>query len=147
MPKTKVAKIKIFDNSLPLPEYKSKGAVAFDVYLRETVKIKPRGVVLAPVNIAFEIPKGHFAMIAARSSLHKHGVMMANGVGIGDEDFHGDEDEYHMALLNFTNRNVTIKKGERVGQVLTIPYTKVKFKVVSKLGNQTRGGFGSTGKR
>ena len=144
MPKKNV-KIKLFDKSLPSPEYKSKGAVAFDVYLRKTIIIKPRGVMLAPVNVAFEIPKGHFAMLAARSSLHKHGVMMANGVGIGDEDFHGDEDEYHMALLNFTGKSVKLKKGERIGQVVMIPYVKANLKIVKKLGNPTRGGFGSTG--
>ncbi len=147
MSKRKTVRIKLFDRSLPLPEYKSKGAVAFDVYLRKAVDIQPRKVVLAPVNIAMEIPKGYFAMIVARSSLHKQGIMMVNGIGIGDEDFHGDDDEYHMALLNFTNRGVALEKGERIGQVLIIPYTKVEFKSVKKLGNPTRGGFGSTGKR
>lgn len=147
MSKIKTVKIKLFDESLPIPEYKSKGAVAFDVCLRKSVTIKSKETVLAAVNIALEIPKGYFAMIAARSSLHKQGVMLANGVGIVDEDYHGDSDEYHMALLNFTNRSVFIKKGERIGQVLIIPYAKVKFKVVKKLANRTRGGFGSTGRK
>ena len=143
----KTLKIKLFDKSLPKPEYKSKGAVAFDVYVRKTVTIAPHKVELAPVNVAIELPKGHFAVLAARSSLHKQGVMLANGIGIGDEDFHGDEDEYQMALLNFTNKKVVIKHGERIGQVVVVPYVKGILKIVNKLGNPTRGGFGSTGRR
>ncbi len=147
MPKQKILKIKLFDKSLPVPEYKSKGAVAFDVYLRKTVVIKPHTVVLAPVNVAFQLPKGCFAILAARSSMYKHGVMLANGIGIGDEDFCGDEDEYHMSLLNFTNKAVSIKKGERIGQFVIVQYIKTKLKIVEKLGNRNRGGFGSTGKK
>lgn len=147
MPKQKILKIKLFDESLPVPQYKTNGAVAFDVYLRKTVSIGPHGVVLAPVNVAFELPKGHFAILAARSSTFKYGVMLANGIGIGDEDFSGDEDEYHMALFNYTHKKVKIKRGERIGQVAVVKYEKMKLKVVTKLGNPTRGGFGSTGRR
>ena len=147
MPKRKILKIKLFEPELPRPEYKSKGAVAFDVYLRRNIMIKPHTVEMAPVNIATQIPKGHFAMLAARSSLHKQGVMMANGVGIVDEDYCGDEDEYNMALLNFTSKKVTIKSGERIGQVVLIPFTKANLKIVKKLRNPSRGGFGSTGRK
>lgn len=147
MPSTASLKIKLFDKSLPIPEYKSPGAVGFDVYLRKTVVIKPREVVLAPVNVALEPPKGCFVILTARSSMYKHGVMLANGIGIGDEDFKGDEDEYHMSLLNFTNKLITIKKGERIGQMIIVSYVKVKFKVVDSLGHPTRGGFGSTGRK
>lgn len=147
MPKLKTLKIKLFDKSLPRPDYKSPGAVAFDVYLRKTVSIEPQKVVLAPLNIAIQLPKSCFALLVARSSLYKQGVMMANGIGIGDEDFCGDDDEYHMGLLNFTKRKVTVKKGERIGQIIVINHVKVKFKIVEKLGNPTRGGFGSTGRK
>lgn len=147
MPNVKTVKVKVFDKKLPKVEYKSKGAVAFDVYLRKTVSIKPKEVVLAPVNVAFQVPRGHFALLAARSSLFKRGVMMANGVGIGDEDFMGDEDEYHMALLNFTGKKVSISKGERIGQILLIPYVRANLKIVEKLNSVSRGGFGSTGRK
>jgi dUTP pyrophosphatase len=147
MPKTKTLKIKLFDRRLPTPEYKTKGAVGFDVYLRKSVTILPRQVVLAPVNIALELPKGCFAIIAARSSMYKHGVMLANGIGIGDEDFKGDDDEYHMSLLNFTGKKVKIARGERIGQIVIANYTRAKLKLVDRLGNPTRGGFGSTGRR
>ena len=142
MPKKKTLKVKVFDAALPKPQYMTKGAVAFDVYLREKVSIRPHAVELAPVNIATQIPKGHFAMLAGRSSLHKMGVMMANGIGIVDEDYCGDEDEYKMALLNFTSKKVSIKAGERIGQVMLIPYTKATIQIVKKLGNPSRGGFG-----
>ena len=147
MPNVKTLKVKVFDKKLSKPEYKSKGAVAFDVYLRKTVLIKPKEVALAPVNVAFQVPKGHFALLAARSSLFKRGVMMANGVGIGDEDFMGDEDEYHMALLNFSAKKVSIKRGERIGQILIIPYVRANIQLVDKLSSLSRGGFGSTGRK
>lgn len=147
MPKVKTLKLKLFDKSLPIPVYKSSGAAAFDLYLRETVSINPHEVVLAPTNVAVEPPKGCFIVLAARSSMHKHGVMLANGIGIGDQDFSGDEDEYKMALLNFTNKKVTIERGERIGQMVVISYVKVKIKVVETMKNPTRGGFGSTGRK
>jgi len=144
---SKILRIKLFDKSLPTPEYKSSGAAAFDLYLRKTVTIKPHEVVLAPTNVAVQPPKGYFVVLAARSSMHKHGVMLANGIGIGDEDFSGDEDEYQMALLNFKNKKITIKRGERIGQMVIMKYEKVKIKVVEKMKNATRGGFGSTGRK
>lgn len=147
MSNSKTLKIKLFDKSLPVPEYKSRGAVGIDVHIRKTVTIKPREVVVSPVNVAFEVPKGSFAILAARSSTFKHGVMPANGIGIIDEDFKGDEDEVHIALLNFTNKTVTIKKGERIGQIVIVNFVRVKIKVVEKLGHPTRGGFGSTGRK
>ena len=56
-------KIKRFDKELPLPEYKSKGAVALDLYARETTEIEPGEVKLIPLNIALEIPKGYFVLL------------------------------------------------------------------------------------
>lgn len=83
--------------------------------------------------------------MAARSSLHKRGLMLANSIGVFDEDFSGDEDEYVAVLLNFTNESVAVKKGDRLTQIIFVPYDKVEWKEVDTLGNSTRGGFGTTG--
>ena len=104
-------KIKRFDKALPLPEYKSEGAVALDLYSRESVKIQPGEVKLIPLNVAIEIPKGYFLLLVNRSSTHKLGITCVNGVGIGDYDFCGDNDEYMFPALNYTDKEVTIERG------------------------------------
>ena len=139
-------KIKLFDPTLPAPQYQTKGAVAFDLAAREEMVIPAGEVKLVPLNIAIELPPGHWALLAARSSLHKKGLMLANGIGVGDADYCGDNDEYRAALYNRTAKPVTVEKGERVVQMLILPYAKVDLEVVEHLGNDDRGGFGSTGR-
>lgn len=138
--------IKRFDKTLPLPEYKTDGAAAFDLYARIESTLLPQQVTLVPLNIALELPPDHFALVSARSSLHKKGLMMANGVGIGDFDYRGDNDEYRAALFNFTNEPVTIERGERIVQMIILPRERVEFTEKSQLNTENRGGFGSTGK-
>jgi dUTP pyrophosphatase len=138
-------KIKRFDQSLPLPEYKTKGAAALDLYARLETVIQPGEIGYVPLNIALELPQDHWALVAARSSLHKKGLMMANGIGVGDEDYCGDNDEYQAILLNFTDQEVVVKKGERIAQLIILPRERVKIEEVVELGNQDRGGIGSTG--
>jgi dUTP pyrophosphatase len=138
-------KIKRFDKSLPLPEYKTNKAAALDLSARETVIILPKSVGYVPLNIAFKLPPNYFALMAARSSLHKKGVMMANGIGIGDEDYSGNNDEYRAVLFNFTDQEVVIEKGERIVQLLILNREKVTLEEVEMLDEKDRGGIGSTG--
>jgi dUTP pyrophosphatase len=137
--------IKRIDTKLQLPIYKTTGAAAMDCVARISTVIEPSKVGLVPLNVALKPPLGHFVVLAARSSLHKRGLMMANGIGIGDEDFSGDGDEYQAALYNFTNKPVIIERGERIVQMLILPVDRVKWKEVQTLDNPDRGGFGSTG--
>jgi len=138
-------KIKRFDKNFPLPSYKTKGAVCADVYARETVTIEPHSVGYIPLNFALEIPQGYWVLLAPRSSTHKQKIMFANGIGIGDWDFCGDNDEYTAAALNFSNDIVTIEAGSRVGQIMLLSYETMEFEEVDHLGNVDRGKFGSTG--
>lgn len=140
-------KIKRFDKTLPLPEYKSSGAAAFDLYAREETTVFAGRVVLVPLNIAIELPTGYWALLSARSSLHKMGLSLANGIGVGDEDYCGDNDEYKAALFNFTDKSVTVKKGERIVQMMILEREKAVLKEVDSLRNKDRGGYGSTGRR
>ena len=138
-------KVKQFDKNLPLPAYQTQGSVALDLCSRLDMTLPPQQVTKVPLNIAIELPPGHWAMIAARSSLHKKGLMLANGVGVGDADFSGDNDEYLAALYNFSTQEVSLAKGDRIVQLLVLPYTRVEVEAVDHLGNDDRGGFGSTG--
>lgn len=133
------------DKELPMPEYKTPGAAAMDCAVREDIEIPSRGVAMVPLNIALKPPDGHFVLLAARSSLHKRGLMMANGIGIGDEDFAGDNDEYRAALYNFTDVSIRLKKGDRIVQMIILPFDRVVWNEVESLGNPDRKGFGTTG--
>ena len=139
-------KIKRFDKSNPLPEYKTKGAAAFDLCARVSTEIPSKEFRYVPLNVAVQTPPGYFLLLVARSSTHKKGLWMANGIGIGDSDFSGDEDEYKAIYYNFTDKPVLIEKGERIAQGLIVKRENIKWKEVDKMKNQTRGGWGTTGK-
>ena len=139
-------KIRRHDKEVPLPAYQTPGSVAQDCSVREDTIIESRAIGYVPLNISIEPPKGHFILMAPRSSLHKHGLMFANSVAIFDEDFSGDHDEYKAILYNFTDKPVEVKKGDRIGQIIVLPYDKVTWNEVETLGNSERGGIGSTGK-
>ena len=138
-------RIKRIDKTLPLPEYKTKGAVAFDLASRERILIQPKTVGYAPLNICVETPSGHMLLLAARSSLHKRGLMLVNGVGVIDQDFSGNNDECKAALYNFTSELVALERGERIAQGIIKPIVRCEFTEVDNFDNPNRGGFGSTG--
>jgi dUTP pyrophosphatase len=140
-------KIKLFDQSLPLPEYKSSGAAALDLYSRVDMEINPGEVAYVPLNIALQIPEGYFVLLSARSSLQKKSLMMANGVGIGDYDYRGDGDEYKAALYNFSKQAVKIEKGERLVQMIVLKREKIDLEKLEIFEANDRGGFGSTGRK
>ena len=138
-------RIKRFDKRLPLPKHDSKGAAAFDLAARETVTIAPHQVSFVFLNTVIETPANHFLLLAARSSLHKRGLIVANGIGIVDPDYSGNEDELKSPLYNFTDQPVTIEKGDRIIQGVFIKKAEYEWNEVSKMPNKIRGGFGTTG--
>ncbi|MDO8574275.1 MAG: dUTP diphosphatase [bacterium] len=139
-------RIKRFDKELPLPEHKTEKAACFDLTAREETKINPQQVGYVPLNNAIETPEGYFLLVAARSSTHKKGLLLANGIGIIDPDYCGDEDELKAAYYNFTKEPVIILRGERIAQGTFIPVSRAEWLETIQLGNKSRGGFGSTGK-
>lgn len=138
--------IKRFDTDLPLPKYQTAGAAAFDLYAREQTTIPAGKVGYVPLNIAIQLPKGYWAQVSARSSLHKRGLLLANGIGVGDWDYRGDGDEYKAALLNFSDQEVVVERGERVAQMMVLPVQQVSFIEQDHFDTDDRGGFGSTGR-
>lgn len=138
-------KFKRFDTTLPLPEYQSPGAAALDLAARITVTILPHATAKVPLNVAIQLPPHHWVLLAARSSLHKKGLIMANGIGVGDEDYCGDNDEYQAALYNLTDQPVVVERGERITQMIVLPLERVEIEEVDQLDNKDRGSFGTTG--
>lgn len=100
---------------------------------------------LIPLGIAMEIPKGYEAQIVPRSSTFKnYGILQTNGMGIIDQSYCGDNDEWFFPAL--ATRFIKVKVGERICQFrITKKMPKVKLFTVLKLGNKNRGGHGSTG--
>jgi dUTP pyrophosphatase len=140
-------KIKRFDKELPLPKRQTEGAAAFDLTAREAVTIAPGTVGYIPLNVAIETPPGHFLLIAARSGTHKKGIMMANGIGIIDPDYSGDNDEIKAAYFNFSAAPVAIEKGDRIAQGTFVKISHPEWIEVDEMENKTRGGFGTTGNK
>ena len=111
----------------------------------EEFGIMPGETLMIGTGVHVEIPDGYFGGIFARSGLaSKKGLRPANCVGVIDESFRG---EIKVALHNDSKEMQVIKDGERIAQLVIIPYATVIFNQVDELGKTERGenGFGRTG--
>ena len=138
-------KIKKLNESAVIPKYSKAGDAGMDLVAtsKETDKY---GNIVYGTGLAFELPEGFFAGIFARSGLAtKQGLRPANCVGICDWDYRG---EYIVALHNDSEEEKEIRNGDRIAQLVFLPYITGEIKVVDELSNTERGdgGFGSTGK-
>jgi dUTP pyrophosphatase len=132
-----------------LPHYHTAGAAGFDLAASEDIVIEPRSIALVPTGLVVEVPAGYFLGIFARSSTPlKRGLMVANGVGVIDSDYCGETDEIKIQVLNFTDRSVQVRAGDRLAQGLVIPVARVEWQDTGDpLRDGARGGFGATGER
>jgi len=137
--------IKRVDKSLPLPKYETEGSVGFDLLCRESAEIAPQEIVLIPANVIVETPPGYMLMLCMRSSTpRKFGLMMAQGLGIIDNDYCGEEDELKIQVYNFTDEPVTIERGSRIAQAIFVRVGTAEWNEVDQMTTSSRGGFGST---
>ena len=99
-----------------------------------------------PLGVAMELPEGYEALVVPRSSTFKNfGIMMANNVGVIDNSYCGDNDQWHFPA--YATRYTCIKKGDRICQFRIMKnQPELEFVTVEHFGNHDRGGFGSTGK-
>lgn len=135
---------KLYEDSR-IPTRGSEYAAGYDLYAHEGATIKPHETAKIGTGVAIQPPKDTFGAVFARSGLAtKQGLRPANCVGVCDYDYTG---EYIVALHNDSNEERTIEAGERIGQVVFIPYVNVSFVEVDELEATDRGdgGFGSTG--
>lgn len=139
--------VKRLDPAAVLPEYKTPGAAAFDLASLETRTLAPGEIHRFRTGLVFVIPAEHFMLIVSRSSnAPKNGFTMANGTGIIDSDYRGENDEVLLPLQNVTDQPVTITAGDRVAQAIILPAPQMEIVEVASTGSIDRGGFGSTGK-
>lgn len=140
--------IKKLNKNAIIPNKGSEFSAGYDLYacLEEPINIKSNQTVKIPTGLAMEIPMGYAGMIFARSGLStKKGLAPANKVGVCDSDYRG---EYIVALHNHSDEDVTVNPGERIAQLVIIPFLSVDFIETNTLNDTIRGtgGFGSTGK-
>ena len=110
------------------------------------VVIAPGETAMVGTGLSIAVPEGYFGAVFARSGLaSKQGLRPANCVGVCDSDYRG---EYTVAMHNDSALPREIKPGERIAQLVVIPYLALEFEEAEELDETARGagGFGSTGK-
>lgn len=140
-------RIKYFNNSKELEKIEKGNWI--DVYANEDVHIDFLQLKLIKLGFALELPKGIEAHLAPRSSTFKTwGIIQANSVGVVDDTYIGDNDEWRFPAISLRPDGSDINKGEKIGQFRIMKVQDVfEFEVVSEFGNADRSGFGSTGER
>jgi len=129
-----------------LPAYQSPGAAGFDLAILDDVVIPARAHALLRTGLGVGVPADHVFHVYARSSLFpKHGLLLANGVGVIDADYSGPDDEVMISVWNARDTEVRLAAGTRVAQGIILPRPRVEWVVADATG-PTRGGFGSTGR-
>ena len=153
-------KIKKLDPEVVIPSYSKAGDAGMDITAISDPQIKNSPneycYIEYKTGISVEIPEGYVGLLFPRSSISKKSLSLANSVGVIDSGYRGEicfRFKYDPSSLNITTwskeseQNAFYKKGERIGQLIIIPYPQVQFQVVEELNDTERGqgGFGSTG--
>lgn len=126
--------------------YHTQGSVGCDLVARVTTKILPHSLAKIPSNVIIKTPKGYMFVVASRGSTpFKKGLLPPHGIGIGDQDFCGPNDEYQIAVYNFTDQDVVVERGERIAQGIFVPIEIAEWEEVDNILDKDRGMFGSTG--
>lgn len=128
-----------------LPKRATIGAAGYDFECAVDTICPAHKITLIPTGIKAQIDNGYYLQLAVRSSTpKKKGLVLANGIGIVDEDYYNNPDnEGHIMfqVLNYTDNDVTIPAGERIGQGVFVRYTITDDDITEAL---RTGGFGST---
>ncbi|MBI3783639.1 MAG: dUTP diphosphatase [Deltaproteobacteria bacterium] len=132
---------------LPLPRYMTPGAAGMDLLadVDAAVELTPGARSLIPTGLAVEIPHGFEAQVRPRSGLAlKHGVTLLNTPGTIDSDYRG---EIQVLMINLGQQPFTIRRGDRIAQMIVAPLVRVEWREVDDLATSDRGagGFGHTG--
>lgn len=140
----------LLGDTIPTPEYATDGSAALDLRacIEAPVMLPPGGRTLVKTGLAINMmDPALVAIVASRSGLSlKHGIRVAQGIGVIDADYHG---EIGVILANDSDTPYEIQQGERIAQLMFQPVVQVKLAFVDAFATTTErgeGGFGSTGK-
>lgn len=133
---------------LPLPSYQTDGSAGVDLYaaVKEPLTLQPGERALVPTGVRIALPTGYEAQVRPRSGLAlRHGIGMVNAPGTIDSDYRG---EVQVILINLGQEPFTIRRGERIAQMVIAPVMRVEWEPASELPPSPRGegGFGHTGR-
>ena len=139
-------KIKKLHSKAVVPRYAKPGDAGLDltaVSMKLDSSSAGRELVTFGIGLAVEIPEGHVGLLFPRSSVYKSGLTLTNSVGVIDSGYRGE------IMMKFQVSAVSnmYKVGDRVGQLLIVPYPQIEFDEVEELSSTERGqgGYGSTG--
>lgn len=140
-------RIKYHSKEIDHLEYIDGKSDWIDLRAAKDYDLKQGDFALIDLGISVELPRGYEMIIAPRSSTFKNfGLIQTNSIGVVDESYCGDDDVIMMPALAM--RDTKISVGDRVCQFRILRHQPmVVFEEVETLGNKTRGGFGSTGKK
>ena len=133
---------------LPLPSYATADAAGLDLLaaVAEPIELAPGARRLVPTGISIALPPGYEAQVRPRSGLAaKHAVTILNSPGTVDADYRG---EISVILINHGDAPFSVRRGERIAQMVIAPVTQAELVAVASLSETARGsgGFGSTGR-
>lgn len=147
-------RIKKLNNKAVIPTYAKNGDAAVDL-TATTKSFDSDGNVVYGTGLAFEIPEGYVGLVFPRSSNSKKELLLSNSVGVIDSGYRGEVTLKFKPTLFFLNEIPTrvysfvhqYEVGDRVGQLIIVPYPYLEFEEVEELSNTERGtgGYGSTG--
>ena len=145
--KVKISRVKSGTEDLDIPQYATEGSAGVDLCaaVDGEIQIQPHETSLIPTGFAIELPLGYEAQIRPRSGLAlKHQVGILNSPGTIDSDYRG---EVKIILSNFGKEPFTIRRGDRIAQMVVGRCTRVEWEEVTKVNDTARGagGFGHTG--
>jgi dUTP pyrophosphatase len=135
------------DSDIPLPRYMTPHAAGMDIYaaVQDSLTLEPNTIALIPSGFAIALPTGFEAQVRPRSGLAiKHGITVVNAPGTIDSDYRG---EVKVGLINLGQHPYTIRRGDRIAQMIIQRVHQTEIVEVPFLDNTARssGGFGSTG--
>lgn len=134
-----------FKNQVP-PLYSTPGSAGCDLISNEEITLAPGKWAAVSTGLYLEIPRGYVGQVCPRSGLAlKHGISVLNAPGIIDSDYRG---EVKVLLVNHDSLRYTVKRGDRIAQLVFMPVVQAQLKIISQLSETERGsgGFGSTGR-
>lgn len=144
-------KIKKLSPEAVIPKYETEGSVGMDITATSKSCDSNNNVVYG-TGLSIEIPKGYYADLRPRSSISKYDLVLANSIGTIDSDYRGELIfKFKKVLREIDEDCIQVLKeydvGDRIGQIVILPYPKVSFVEVEELSSTDRGegGFGSTG--
>ncbi|MFP2934141.1 dUTP diphosphatase [Pyxidicoccus sp. 3LG] len=144
----RVRRVRARPDPLPLPRYETELAAGLDLRadIEGELVLRPMERMAVPTGLALTLPPGYEGQVRPRSGLAlRHGITLLNAPGTVDADYRG---EVQVILINLSSDSFTLRRGDRVAQLVVAPVTSVELQEVEVLEVTARGsnGFGSTGR-